>query len=147
MSSTPKQQTRDKLLFTKIKEDHQVKVKTRKCHTRFEKRWSSLIAGLSDELNFTAHESKSASYARTITTSINVNKHRLRAMIDSGVTRNFISKRPVDRKGFTVRTKNDSYELSTINRTALQEEKVKEKTFSFKIAIQHHHEKLIFNVV
>ena len=58
---------------------------------------------------------------RTLTTSIYVHEHRLTTMIDSSVTKDFVSQRLVDRKNLFVKKKVDSYELQVVNKRTLSE--------------------------
>ena len=87
--------------------------------------------------------------ASTFQTSINVNEHRLTAMIDSNATKNFMSEKLIQKKEFSTRLKYDFYDLVIINENSLfnENEKMNTKTKSLSIAIQRHHEKLIFDIV
>ena len=91
----------------------------------------------------------SISTTSTFQTSINVNEHRLTAMIDSNATENFMSQDLIERKRLFTRKKNDSYDLIIIDENSLfsENERVNTKTKSLSIAIQRHHEKLIFDIV
>ena len=113
------------------------------------KRSNHLIEGIPRECNVTAHKEKPVSYAHIFQTPINVNGHRLKAMIDSGATGNFMSKTLTESKRFTLRQKKDSYRLQIINENSLEnnDETVSEETTPLRTAIQQHHEELIFDIV
>ena len=66
-------------------------------------------------------------------------------MVDSGATGNFVSERVVSRTDLPTRQKDDPYDLSAINGEALTEG-VTTETLPLQVAIQHHHEKLVFDV-
>ena len=103
-----------------------------------------------DEINTTAQEQKnSVSNTRIFQTSINVNEHRLRAIIDSGATENFMSQILTERKKFTLREKHDAYDIIVIDKSSLlaKDERVNKETISLTVAIRRHHEKLIFDIV
>ena len=82
-------------------------------------------------------------------TSINVNEHRFTTMIDSNATENFMSQNFIERKRLFTRKKNDSYDLIIIDENSLsnENEKMNTKIKSLSIAIQRHHEELIFDIV
>ena len=61
----------------------------------------------------------SVSYARTFQVSIYVNEHRLRAMIDSSATENFMTKTLIEKKNFSTRKKSVVYDLITIDEQLL----------------------------
>ena len=120
------------------------------CHTS-EKRSNLLIKGISREkCNMIAQKQiNSVSTTSTFQTSINVNEHRLTAMIDSSATENFMSQGLIERKRLSTRKKDDSYDLIVIDENSLssENERMNTETKSLSIAIQRHHEKLIFDIV
>ena len=63
---------------------------------------------------------------RTLTTSIHVHKHRFTTMIDSSVTKDFMSQKLVDRKNLSVKKKVDSYELQAVNEKTLLKRMIEE---------------------
>ena len=91
----------------------------------------------------------SVSITRTFQTSINVNGHRLTAMIDSGATENFMSQKLISKTGFATQRKKDAYDLTVIDGSPLLNEdgRVDTETIPLPVAIQHHHEELIFDIV
>ena len=91
----------------------------------------------------------SISYARTFQVSIYVNEHRLRAMIDSSATENFMTKTLIEEKNFSTRKKSVVYDLITIDEQLLtdQDEKVNEKTKSLQVTTQRHYETFTFDVI
>ena len=70
-------------------------------------------------------------------------------MINSDATEIFMFKKLTDSKEFAIWKKNDSYDLIVVNENSLfnENERVIEETRSLLIAIQHHHEKIIFDIV
>ena len=120
------------------------------CHTSG-KRSNLLIKGISrEECNMIAQKQiNSVSTASTFQTSINVNGHRLTAMIDSNATENFMSQDLIERKRLSTRKKDDSYDLIVIDENPLPSEngKVNTETKPLPIATQRHHEELTFDIV
>ena len=116
-----------------------------------EKRSNFLIKSISrKECNVIAHKQLNLiSTAFIFQTSINVNEHRFTAMIDSNATKNFMSENLIKRKRLFIRQKKNVYDLIIINENSLfsENEKINTKTRSLSIAIQRHHEKLIFDIV
>ncbi len=94
------------------------------------------------QLNLTTH-------ARYFITSIKINDRQLIAMIDSSATNNFMTKALVKRKKYSTQKKFDAYNLVVVDENPLlnENEKVNKETKPLSIAIQQHHEKLIFNIV
>ena len=88
-------------------------------------------------------------YARCFITSIKINDCRLIAMIDSSAIDNFMTKALVEREEYFTRKKSNAYNLVVVDGNSLldENEKVNKETKSLLIAIQQHHEKLIFNIV
>ena len=121
-----------------------------KRHTS-EKKSNFLIKSISKkECNMIAQKQiNSINTTSTFQTSINVNEHRFTAMIDSSATKNFMSQNLIERKYLFTRKKDDSYDLIIIDENSLfsENERVNTKTKSLSIAIQRHHEKLIFDIV
>ena len=91
----------------------------------------------------------SASYARTFKTLINIDEHKMTAMIDSDATEIFMFKKLINSKGFTIQKKNNPYNLIVVNGNPLSDEneRVVEETRSLLIAIQRHHEEITFDIV
>ena len=121
-----------------------------KRHTS-EKKSNFLIKSISKkECNMIAQKQiNSISTTSTFQTSINVNEHRLTAIIDSNATKNFMSQDLIERKRLSTRKKDDSYDLIIIDENSLsnENERVNTETKSLSIATQRHHEKLIFDIV
>ena len=121
-----------------------------KRHTS-EKKSNFLIKSISKkECNMIAQKQiNSVSTTSTFQTSINVNEHRLTAIIDSNATKNFMSQDLIERKRLSTRKKDDSYDLIIIDENSLlsENERVNTETKSLSIATQQHHEKLIFDIV
>jgi len=94
------------------------------------------------QLNLTAH-------ARCFITSVRVNDRRFIAMVDSDATGNFMIKALVKKKGYSTQKKSDAYNLVIVDENSLpdENERVNKETKPLSIAIQQHHEKLIFNIV
>ena len=91
----------------------------------------------------------SVSTALTFQTPINVNGHRLTAMIDSGATGNFMSESLIERKRLPTRQKKDTYDLVVIDGNPLPSEdgRVDTETKPLPVATQQHHEELTFDIV
>lgn len=71
-------------------------------------------------------------------------------MIDSSATENFISKDLINRKRFSIRKKANVYDLIIIDEKLLTSQKnkrVNQETESLSIALQRHHEEIIFDVI
>ena len=70
-------------------------------------------------------------------------------MIDSSATSNFIARALVKKKEYFTQKKSNAYNLVIVNENSLfnKNEKVNRETKLLSIAIQQHHEKLIFNIV
>ena len=70
-------------------------------------------------------------------------------MINSDTTEIFMFKKLTDSKEFTIQKKNDSYDLIIVDENSLSDEneRVIEETRSLLIAIQHHHEKITFDII
>ena len=113
-------------------------ITTTKRHTNG-KRSNLLIKNISREkCNMIVQKQiNSINTASTFQTSINVNEHRLTAMIDSNATENFMSQNFIERKRLFIRKKNDSYDLMIIDENSLfnENEKVNTKTKSLSITI------------
>jgi hypothetical protein len=94
------------------------------------------------QLNLTAH-------ARCFTTSVKVNGRRFIAMVDFGATGNFMIRALVKKEGYPTQKKPDVYNLVIVDENSLlnKNERVNKETKSLSIAIQQHHEKLIFDIV
>ena len=91
----------------------------------------------------------SINITRTFQTSINVNEHRLITMIDSSATKNFMFQKLISKKEFATQRKKNAYDLIVIDESSLfnENEKVNTKIISLSIVIQHHHDKLIFDIM
>jgi hypothetical protein len=94
------------------------------------------------QLNLTAH-------ARCFITSIKVNGRRFIAMVDFDATDNFMVRALVKKKDYSTQKKPDVYNLVIVDGNSLldKNERVDKETKSLPIAIQQHHEKLIFDIV
>ncbi len=70
-------------------------------------------------------------------------------MIDFNATSNFMIKAFVKREKYSIRKKSNAYNLMIVDKNPLlaRNERVNKETKSLLIAIQQHHEKLIFNIV
>ena len=70
-------------------------------------------------------------------------------MINSDTTEIFMFKKLTDSKEFTIQKKNNSYNLIVVNRNPLfnKNERVMKETRLLLIIIQHHYEKIIFDIV
>ena len=81
-------------------------------------------------------------------TSININEHRFTIIIDSNATENFMSQNLIKENVYLLLKKN-VYNLIIINENSLfnENEKMNTKIKLLSIAIQQHHEKLIFDIV
>ena len=91
----------------------------------------------------------SVSTALTFQTPINVNGHRLTAMVDSGATGNFMSEGLIQKKRFPTRLKYEPYDLVVIDGNPLPsgDGKVDTETRPLPVATQQHHEELTFDIV
>ncbi len=94
------------------------------------------------QLNLTAH-------ARCFITSVKVNGRRFIAMVDSDATGNFMIRALVKKEDYSTQKKPDAYNLMIVDENPLpdENEKVNRETKSLPIAIQQHHEELIFDIV
>jgi len=94
------------------------------------------------QLNLTAH-------ARCFITSVKVNGRRFIAMVDSGATGNFMVRALVKKEGYSTQKKPDAYNLVIVDGNPLpdENERVNKEIKPLSIAIQQHHEELIFNIV
>ncbi len=94
------------------------------------------------QLNLTTH-------IRCFITLVKVNERQFIAMIDFNATNNFMIKAFVKRKEYSIQKKSNAYNLIIVDENSLldENEKVKKETKLLLIAIQQHHEKLIFNIV
>ena len=115
------------------------------------KRPNSLIKSISKECNTMTQKQQlnSASYTCTFKMPINIDGHKMTAMIDSGATGIFMFKKLADSKGFAIQKKDDPYNLIVVNRNPLSNgnERVVEETRPLPVAIQHHHEEITFDIV
>jgi hypothetical protein len=82
------------------------------------------------QLNLTAH-------ARCFITPIKVNDRRFTAMIDSGVTGNFMARALVKKKDYFTQKKSDAYNLVIVDENSLldENERVNRETKLLSIAI------------
>jgi hypothetical protein len=94
------------------------------------------------QLNLTAH-------ARCFITSIKINDRRFIAMVDSDATDNFMVKALVKREDYSTQKKPNVYNLMIVDENSLpdENERVNRETKPLSIAIQQHHEELIFDIV
>ncbi len=91
----------------------------------------------------------SIAHARCFITPIKINGRRLIAMIDSGAIDNFMAKALVKKEEYPTQKKPDAYNLMIVDGNPLLNEnkRVDKETRPLSIAIQQHHEKLIFDIV
>jgi len=70
-------------------------------------------------------------------------------MVDFGATSNFMAKALVKREEYSTQKKPNAYNLVVVDGNPLpnKNERVNKETKSLSIAIQQHHEELIFNIV
>ena len=70
-------------------------------------------------------------------------------IIDSDTIEIFMFRKLTDSKEFATQKKNNSYNLIVVDENLLSDEneRVMKETRSLSVAIQHHHEKIIFNIV
>ena len=115
------------------------------------KRSNSLIKNISKKCNTMTQKQqlKSASYACTFKTSINIDRHKIIVIIDSDTTEIFMFKKLTDSKEFAIQKKNNSYNLIVVDENPLSDEneRVMKETRPLSVAIQHHHEKITFDIV
>jgi len=94
------------------------------------------------QLNLTAH-------ARCFTTPVRINGRRFIAMVDSGATGNFMARALVKKEGYPTQKKPNAYNLIIVDGNPLldRNERVNKETKPLSVAIQQHHEELIFDIV
>jgi len=94
------------------------------------------------QLNLIAH-------ARCFITSVKINGRRFIAMIDSGATGNFMVRALVKKEDYSTQKKPNVYSLMAVDENSLSDEneRVDRETKPLSIAIQQHHEKLIFDIM
>ena len=68
-------------------------------------------------------------------------------MIDSGASRNFISRDLVRSVGLLTRKKKQQYDLQIADGSTLSIGRVDEETTSLPVTIQRHHKEITFNIV
>ena len=89
-----------------------------------------------------------AQYSTHIRVPVNVNGTvRTIAMIDSGATGSFISKRLVDQNDLPTREKDTQYTLQLIDGSKISSGKLERETRPLPVVIQRHHEELTFDIV
>ena len=77
---------------------------------------------------------------------ITIDESRHTAMIDSGSKNNYVSTALTKRKKFPTRLKNkNAFEAFAIKKKFVN--KMNQETISLSVAIQQHHEKLIFDLI
>ncbi len=88
-------------------------------------------------------------YVQCFITLIKINNRQLIAIIDFDTIDNFIIKAFVKREEYSIEKKLEVYNLIIVDKNLLfdKNKKVNKKTKLLLIAIQQHHEKLIFNIV
>ncbi len=110
-----------------------------------------MIKGILEECNMLAQQQQlnSIAHARCFITPIKVNGRRLIAMVDFGAIDNFMIKALIEREEYSIRKKPNAYNLVIVDGNPLiaRNERVNKETKSLSIAIQQHHEKLIFDIV
>ena len=107
---------------------------------QFEKKINLFIKNIWEKCNATTRKKQLnlINITRAFSTSINVNEHRLIAMIDSSATKNFMSQNFIERMNFSTRKKNDAYDLMIIDENSLfnKNERVNTKTISLSLIIR-----------
>ena len=81
--------------------------------------------------------------------SVQINGHNIKVMIDCAAQSNFMSLFFVDRLRFTVRKKNQVYNLIAIDGNPLLEKngRVDKKTTSLPMLIQQHYKTIFFDII
>ena len=144
LSNTRIRERRIRMIFKEITQDQQTRTCQRRTSTSTkwrkrssissnEKKSNFVIESISQKCNVIAlQQVNSVSYARTFQVSIYVKEHRLKAMIDSSATENFMTKTLIEEKNFSTRKKSVVYDIVTIDEQLLtdQDEKVNEETKS-----------------
>ena len=119
--------------------------------TRTRKSPNSLVKSISKKCNMLAQQQQLnlTTHVRCFITLIKINDCRLIAIIDFDTISNFMAKALVEKEGYSTRKKPNAYNLITVDGNSLpnKNERVNRETKSLSIAIQQHHEKLIFNIV
>lgn len=76
---------------------------------------------------------------------ININENQLTTLIDTSATRNFMLNAIIEKKDFSIKRKDESYNLKIIDDNKLS--RVIYETKLLSTIIQRHHEKITFNVI
>ena len=90
---------------------------------------------------------QSAQYARHVVFEVDIDQKRIRTMIDSGATGNYMSPRALRKLGKQTRTKEKPYELRLADGTLTDQGMVKQETPELEMKIQGHDERIVFDVV
>ena len=113
------------------------------------KSFHSMITSISLKYNFTAHKKVSVSYARSFKKHVLMNDRRAFVMIDSKVSKNFISQQLIDEFETTTKFKKNSYNLMIINENSLSsdDEQIRQKIASITLMMSDHRKKLFLNII
>ena len=114
-----------------------------------EKSLYSMIKNISLKCNLTAHKKISVSYTRSFKKYILMNDRRAFVMIDSEVSKNFISQQLIDKFETTTRFKKNSYDLMIINENSLSSDdgRIRRKIASITLMMSNHRKQLSLNIV
>ena len=114
-----------------------------------EKSLHSMIKDVSLKCNLTAHKKISVNYARSLKKYVLMNNRRAFVMIDSGVSKNFISQQLIDEFETTTRFKKNSYDLMIINENSLSSDdgRIRRKIASVTLMMSNHKKQLFLNIV
>jgi len=82
-----------------------------------------------------------------INVPVKIDSQRTIAIIDSGVSRNFISEVLVRLVGLLTRRKKDLYDLRMADGLTLLKGSVDEETTSLPFVIQRHYKEMSFNII
>ena len=109
----------------------------------------SMIKGISLKCNLTAHKEVSVNYARSLKKYVLINDKRAFVMIDSKISKNFISQQLIDKLKTTTRLKKNPYNLMIINGSSLSSdnERIRRKTASVTLVMSNHKKQLFLNIV
>ena len=114
-----------------------------------EKSFHLMITDISLKCNFTVHKKISVSYARSFKKYVLMNDRRAFVMIDSKISKNFISQQLIDKFETTTRFKKNSYDLMIINENSLSSDdgRIRRKIASVTLMMSNHKKQLFLNIV
>ena len=114
-----------------------------------EKSLHLMITSVSLKCNFTAHKNILVSYARSLKKYVLMNDRRAFVMIDSKISKNFISQQLIDEFETTTRFKKNLYDLIIINESLLSSDnkRVQRKIASVTLMMSNHREQLFLNII